>query len=135
MADLSITAANVIPVAGFSLYQGTAGATITAGQVVYLDTTTSTIKLADNDATAATAVVQGIALHAALASQPLQVIIGGSLGMGAIFTAGVFYYLSATAGGICPVADLVSGKRVSQIGYASTTSNLVVQPINTGVTL
>ena len=37
MADLTITAANVVPGAGARITNGTAGATVTAGQVVYLD--------------------------------------------------------------------------------------------------
>jgi hypothetical protein len=134
MADLTITAANIIPVSGYSEYQGTAGATITAGQVVYLDSN-SLLQLADNNGAAALATVKGIALHAALANQPLKIIIAGSLGFGAILTAGNFYYLSETAGAICPWGDLGAGERVSQIGYASTTSNMVLNIVNTGVAL
>lgn len=135
IADLVITVANIIPVSGYTPYDGTAGATITAGQVCYYDESAQTIKLADNNGTAALAVAKGIALHAALASQPIRLIIGGSLGVGAILTAGVFYYLSDTAGGICPVADLLAGERVSLIGYGSTTSNLVLSIVNTTVQL
>jgi preprotein translocase subunit Sec61beta len=134
MADLTITVANIIPVTGYTAYDGTAGATITAGLVCYYDESAGTIKIADNDTSAATATVKGIALHAALASQPLRLIIAGSLGMGAILTAGVFYYLSDD-GGICPVADLGTPERVSLIGYGSTTSNLVLTIVNTGVAL
>jgi hypothetical protein len=47
MADISITAASVAASSAASKVTGVAGATITAGQVVYLDTTTNTYKLAD----------------------------------------------------------------------------------------
>lgn len=134
MADLTITAANIVPVSGFTPYDGTSGATITAGLACYLDSAAGTIKIADNDASAAAATVKGISLHAALAGQPIRLIVGGSLGMGAILTAGVFYYLGED-GGICPVADLGTPEWVTLIGYGSTTSNLVLSIVNTGVAL
>ena len=132
MADLVITASAIIPVSGFTPYDGTAGATITAGQMCYLDAVTSTIKLADADLSSAGAAVVGMSLHAALASQPLRLIIGGSVGMGAILTAGLFYYLSKTAGGICPIADATTC-RISLIGYGTTTSNMSLRITNTDV--
>lgn len=134
MADLTITPSAIVPVVGFTPFDALSGATITAGLACYLDAVTNTIKIADNDTSSATATVKGISLHAALANQPLRLIMGGSLGMGAILTAGVFYYLGED-GGICPVADLATPEWVTLIGYASTTSNLVVTIINTGVAL
>jgi hypothetical protein len=134
MADLTITASAIIPVSGFTPFDAMAGANITAGLASYLDAAAGTIKIADNDASAAAATVKGISLHAALTSQPIRLIIGGSLGMGAILTAGVFYYLGED-GGICPVADLGTPEWVSLIGYGSTTSNLVLSIVNTGVAL
>ena len=49
MTDLVITAANVIAGTGARRALGTAGATITAGKVVYFDSSTSKYKLADNN--------------------------------------------------------------------------------------
>jgi hypothetical protein len=67
MADLTITAASVLAGSGAKKVNGTAGATITAGQAVYLDSADNEYKLADNDsATAAVRTVAGIALHASL---------------------------------------------------------------------
>lgn len=135
MSALSITAGNVVPVADSHTYRdGLAGASISVGQVVYYDSATSTFKLADADLSATAATAVGIALNTATANQPVRVATGGSVGFGAIFTAGVFYYLSPTAGGICAVADL-SGSRVTQLGYASTTSNFIIDITVTGVTL
>lgn len=135
MADpIVITAANIIPVAGFVPYDGTSGVTVTAGQWCYLDSTTSTFKLADADLSSAAAAVVGMALHAALASQPLRLIQAGSVGMGAILTAGLFYYLSKTAGGMCVIADATSC-RISMLGYATTTSNLSLRITNTDVSV
>jgi hypothetical protein len=68
MADLTITAANVIAGNSAKTETGTAGATVTAGQVVYKDSADNKFKLADNDsATAGLRSPYGIALHASLA--------------------------------------------------------------------
>lgn len=135
-SDLSITAANVVsgttPTPQFE--NGTAGATITAGQVVYKDATTNTYKLADNDgASAALASVAGIALHGASSGQPLKVQTAGGINVGATLTVGEIYVLSATPGGIAPKADLATGKRVTVLGVATTTSNLMLKSIVSGV--
>lgn len=135
MADITVTAASVVPVAGFGFLDLTAGASITAGQTVYLDTANSNVaKLADADASALTATVAGIALHSASSGQPLKVITSGDLNPGATLTAGKIYVQSATAGGIAPAADLTTGWRTSIVGVATTTSNLSLAIKNTGVT-
>ena len=60
MADITITAANVVASAGARIEHGTAGATVTAGQIVFLDsTTTGKWQLADADAATAAARGQG----------------------------------------------------------------------------
>ena len=93
MADLSITAAQVLPDPSGDVYNGIAGATITAGQSVYLDATTTTVKLADADASAAAAAAIGIALHAATSGQPIRVQRSGTptLGAGAAPAVGTVY--------------------------------------------
>ena len=53
MADLTLTAASVLAGSNATTRLGTAGATITAGQVVYFDDTTNTFKLADTDSATA----------------------------------------------------------------------------------
>lgn len=136
MADLTITAANVISGSGSKVTNGTAGATITAGQVVYLDSTDTRYKLADNNsATAAVRAPKGIALHGAANGQPLAVHERGSITIGATLTAGVAYYLSDTPGGICPVADLTSGEYPSILGIATSTALLNVNIQQAGVAL
>lgn len=136
MADLTITAANVLKGSGSSVTNGTAGASVTAGQVVYLDSTAGTYKLADCDSgTAAARSPDGIALHAAASGQPLAVLTGGPITIGATLTAGDAYYLSATGGGICPVADLVTGNYPTIIGIATSASVLNVKFLESGVAL
>ena len=136
MADLSITAANVIADSSARLRTGTAGATITAGQIVYLDPTDNRYKLADCDsATAAVRSPAGMALHGALSGQPLTIAEGGPVALGAILTAGVAYYLSPTAGGVCPVADLSAGDYPTILGIASSTSVLKLRIHEAGAVL
>lgn len=136
MANLTITAANVLAGSNATTRQGTAGATITAGQVVYFDDTTSTYKLADcNSATAAVRSPAGIALNGASSGQPLMVLTGGDITIGATLTAGVAYYLSGTAGGICPVADLTTGDYPTVLGIAKSTSVLAFDTVEAGAAL
>lgn len=137
MADISITAANVVKGSNAVVEAGTAGATITAGQVVYKDASDGKYKLADADsATAAAKAPRGIALNGASNNQPLSILRSGDITIGATLTAGTAYYLSpTTAGGICPLADVASGDDVVLLGLAESTSVLGVDIQITGVTL
>ncbi len=136
MADLTITAANVISGSGATRVTGTAGASITAGQVVYKDSSDGKYKLADCDsATAAVRSPAGIALHAASTGQPLTIQSAGPITIGATVTAGVAYYLSATPGGIAPVADLASGDYPVILGIATSASVIDIDIQEAGVAL
>lgn len=136
MADLTITVASVLKGDGSTIRKGTAGASITAGQVVYLDSATDSYKLADCDhATAALRSPVGIALHGSLTGQPLQILVAGPITIGAALTAGVAYYLSGNAGGICPVADLATGDYPTVLGIATSASVLNVNIQEAGVAL
>jgi hypothetical protein len=137
MADLSITAASVVAGQGAVIENGIAGAAITAGQWVYLDsTTTGRYQLADNNsATAAARVARGVALNGAANGQPLAIAKGGPVTIGATLTPGVAYYLSATAGGICPVADLTTGSYPCLLGMAVSASVLNTDIQAAGVAL
>ena len=136
MADLTVTAASVVAGTNATIDRGTAGATITAGQLLYLDTsvTPSTYKLCDSDS--ATAIVRtpvGIALNGASSGQPLSVLTSGPINPGATVTVGRVYVASDTAGGIMEVGDLEIGDYVSVVGIGTTTSNINVQFIVSGV--
>jgi hypothetical protein len=135
MADVSITAANVVAVSGAQTVQGFALATITAGQIVYRDATTQQFGLADNNGAAATRVPVGIALNGAAANQPLTVLTFGSITIGGTLVAGVAYYLGDTPGSLCPVADLSVGETATLIGIATSTAILKVDINPSGVTL
>jgi hypothetical protein len=135
MADVTITAANVLAVSGAQTTQGFALAAVTAGQVVYRDATTQKFGLADNDGAAATKVPVGIALNNAGADQPLSVLTYGSITIGGTLVAGTAYYLSDNPGGICPVGDLETGDTATLIGIATSTAILKVDINPSGVTL
>lgn len=134
MADITITATSVVTTAA-DIEHGIAGATITAGQVVYKGAS-GKYDLADCDsATAAVKVPRGIALNGAALNQRVAVLKSGDITIGATLTAGLAYYLSPNPGGICAVADVLPGDSVVLIGHAKSTSVLNLNMQVTGVTL
>ena len=135
MVDIVITAASVLTDATTTTRQGSAGETVTAGKVVYLDTATGTYKLADSNGAAALRSPVGIALNGASAGQPLSIALSGQVTIGAVMTAGVAYYLSDTPGGICPVADVGTGEYATVLGFATSTSALNLKIQESGVAL
>lgn len=136
MVDLVITAANVLAAASAEVENGEGGATITAGKVVYRDIADQEYKLADSDdAAEAIRTPRGIALNGASDGQPLRIIKSGDVTIGATMTAGLTYYLSDAAGGICPYADLTTGDYPCIIGIAISTTVLKVNLQPSGVAL
>lgn len=130
MADLVITAASVVKGADARTVEGIAGETILAGQVVYLAAATGKWMKADNNsATAEVRQATGIALTGSSLNQPIVVQKSGQITIGATLVAGTAYYLSDTPGGICPLADLLTGEYVCLLGLASsaTVLNLDIQ--------
>lgn len=131
MADLSITAAQVISGADADFYDGTAGATITAGQVIYQDSVDSLLKLADADGSLAKANAKGIALHGASLNQPLRIQTSGTITLGAAAApvVGKVYKLSITPGGISPFDDQDAGGQYDTnigVGAATNTVKLAI---------
>jgi hypothetical protein len=127
MADLTITAANVIAGSNATKESGIAGEAITAGQAVYKSSTTGKYMKADsNSGTAEARKPLGIALNGAADGQPLAVQKAGDITIGATLTAGTAYYLSDTAGGICPLADVGVGEYICLLGLAKSTSVLAL---------
>lgn len=133
MADLTITAANVAKGTNATIAYGTAGAAITAGQTLYIDTANSNVlKLGDANASALTATIAGVALHAAASGQPITYQTAGSITIGATVAVGTPYVASATAGGIAPAADLATGWRTTVLGVATTTAAIELSINNSG---
>lgn len=126
--DLVITAANVAWVSGAAPVVVLAGATFTAGQTGYLDTTTNTYKLADANATAGIINYPSVvAMTAGAASGYMMVCGAGSvINIGATIAKATPYYQSGTPGGIAPLADVASGWVVVEVGKGITTANLLL---------
>tara|TARA_R100000808_G_scaffold19496_1_gene42298 strand:+ start:14236 stop:14646 length:411 start_codon:yes stop_codon:yes gene_type:complete len=127
MADLTITASDVVPPAT-GVNAGTAGEAILAGQSVYLDSTDSNkVKLADADNTAATAAAVGIAVNSApKAGQPVSYVTLGDLTVTSA-TVGEIYVVSGTAGGVAPEADLATNDYVTILGIGKTATSIAVK--------
>ena len=136
MAAISITATSVLKSSTGQVSVGTAGATITAGQAVYIDTTDSNkIKLADANGTTPANTFAGIALNAASSGQPVSYCTNDTAGftIGATVLAGDTIWLSPTAGGITKTqADLIAGCTVISIGNMLTTTTLNLTPCTGG---
>lgn len=129
MADLSITAANVVPSSSAQYKDATAGETIAAGQPFYLDSADSNkAKLADaTDAAKDEAVA--IAVNGASAGQPIRgVYFDDDFDPGATLTKVKVYVVSPNSpGGIAPVDDLASGHYVTTLGIGKANGNMKVR--------
>lgn len=136
MADVSVTATTVAPIANSTrlLQDITWGGTVTAGQPVYKDSS-GTYQAADANSSATTAKAVGIAMTGGASGQSGVIAIGGTYTCGFTATAGAWYIVSATAGGIAPVADQTTGWIPCLVGYATTTAIVSIQIISTGITL
>lgn len=136
MVDFTIVAANVVPGTGAILQQGTAGEALTAGQPVTLDPTTLKYVRADCDnATVALRRPAGLCVVGANLNGPLVFQSGGEITLGTTLTPGQPVYVSATAGGIMPQADLTTGKTVQLLGLAKTAAILSMDLNSLGITI
>lgn len=132
MADISITAANVIPSANAKIVRKAAAETITAGQTLYLNTSGLVAK-ADANLSAAASTVYGIAVNGGGAGQLINVVKEDpALRIGATIAIGDILILSATAGGIAPAADLASGHYGTVLGIGISTTEINFKPIAAG---
>lgn len=140
MADITVTAANVRKLTasgslpGSSTEIGTGGATGTAGQVVYRDSTDShQFKLAQAT-TQAAAAAYGIRLDGGADEQDAIVIRSGLYNPGGTVVVGQVYCVSAAAaGGIAPYGDLATGNYVTIIGVGITAASIFVNITVSGI--
>lgn len=126
-ADLTITPGSVAVSDKASMTSGTAGATITAGQLVYYDTAANTYKLADANGATPLYKVAGIAINGASSGQRLLVCKEDpALTLGATVVIGDTLWASATPGGITKVAaeGVATGNFVSVLGVATSTTKI-----------
>jgi hypothetical protein len=119
----SITA--VRPTANTVSKLGVYGETIAAGQSVYLDGADSKYKLADSNATVATAAGRGIAMTPGVLNGYGYIATGGSIILvGTTMVVGTEYYVGATAGSIVPYGDLTTGDYVTHLGTGNTSTQM-----------
>ncbi len=132
MTDLSVVAANVQPGASAVTKRGIAGEAITAGQSLFI-ATDGELELCENDQAVADAACVGVSLNDAAAGQPIEYAITGEVNMGAIMTIGETYVVGAAPGGIAPETDVIASEFLTVIGVATTTSNLKMGILQSGV--
>lgn len=132
MTAIVITAANVALVSGAPLSDQQAGEAFTAGMVVYQADNGTWLK-AQGDGTAVEAGANniGIALFTADAAGARGSIAstGCVVTYGAVLTAALVYMIGDTAGSIYPTADLGAADKMTVIGIAISTANLLIQRI------
>ena len=138
MADIAITAANVLGSVNARFSQQKAGVAINAGQAVYLDTASGTVKLAKANGAAPINTIFGIAAENAAINQPILIITSDTLlAIGGTIAAGVVVWLSAVnAGGLnATPADDVSGGSMTRIvlGIGMGANSILFSPITGGV--
>lgn len=134
MADVTMTATAVKKADNNAKVETAYSAeAIAIGDAVYMNTSSKWAK-ADADL-AATDEVRGLALNSVSgADQPVTVITEGNLTCDGL-TKGTPYFLSTGAGKICPIADLLAGDYVTFIGIATSTTNLLIKPLVSSITV
>jgi hypothetical protein len=123
MADVTgITAVRITSTTNYE--EVTCGATISAGQPLYLDDSDQEHKLADANAEG-TAKARGIAITPGVDGGGGLVARSGAIVLvGATLAVGENYVVSDTAGAIMPEADLSTGEYCTTLGRASSTTQL-----------
>lgn len=131
MADLAITPSEVVHGPDCFIEWGRAGEAIDAGEAVYRHATTKFYMLAASTENEEAA-VRGLAACSASAGQPLAIVRGGPVDVGA-GVPGATYFLSQTPGKLCDEADVESGYGATVIGTTSLTSSLFVSILPRGI--
>ena len=133
MADYTVVAADVLAQSPSVVKDGIAGVALTAGQSIYEESATGTMKLADaNGATSEIRTCKGIALHAAAAGQPIKYATEGNVRLtpgAAVGGAGATVILSATPGGIAPSTDIATGHYTNVLGFLDSTGKILILSI------
>lgn len=126
MADLTITATQVLATDSTETISGILAVAATAGQMVYRYD--NRFLLADANFSPQAAQEVGLLLNGGGIGQTVQVAVDGDviLGAGAAPGKGTIYVLSATAGGIAPVADLAAGWYRTILGCGDDNNVLVL---------
>lgn len=130
MADLSQTAASVKPGSGAVIDRSYVfGETVAAGAPVYLSGSGASAKWMNAQAdSAAHAAVRGVAICSGSLDQPAAVQTAGAFTVGATVVAGKSYYVSNTAGKLCPEADIANTMYAAIVCIATNTTTAYLLP-------
>ena len=134
MADLAVTAANVLQSSGTSVSSGVASTAITRGQYVYV-LANGTIGLADSNGASPANSVAGCCLADVATSQTCFYVAADS-GFTPGFTvlAGDTIWLSNTPGACTKTyADVAAGSTVIPLGVMTSTTVMRLSPLVGGV--
>ena len=135
--DITITAANVHSGSAPKIKRVQFGATITAGQVLYLDNADSKYKLADANNTTTTAGADGIVIaltNGADADYGL-VAENGLYDVGGSAAEGKTYVLSDTPGAITLAGDQAAGWNGTIIGVGAASNQIDLRLYASGQTV
>lgn len=136
MADLVVTATTVVPSVGAQITRNrVAGATITAGQLVYI-AADGTVKLADANGATPLFKIAGIALNAASAGQPIDFCFSDpalTIVASVPIVAGDILIASATPGSIGAAADAATGWYVTVVGLGIGSNQVMFGLLSAGV--
>lgn len=124
MADITQTPANVAAASGAPTKDGIAGATIVAGDVLYVDATDGNKLKRAVDSALASAAAVGVALNGGANGQPIRYQTGGGINPGGTVAVGETYFVSRNAGKIAPDIDVLTGVFRTALGIGTTTSNI-----------
>jgi len=135
MAAVTFSGAAIVSVPASGLVRRTAGGTISKHDAVYIDTATNNVVKAAVNTAAASAVVYGIATHAAVSGEEILIAVNGAtLTVGGGLTAKTEYYLGGTAGEIELLTDLTGGEYICRVGWSNSTTEFELDINNTGLT-
>lgn len=137
MADIAVTAASVaVSSQAVIRKEYNFGATITAGQTVYLNSSNQWVLLSDSVSTGSGLNdLRGIAINGGSLGQPASVcIFDPGFTVGATVVNGTPYYASPTAGGITATTPTTAGYPTF-LGLGTGTTKIVFNPVSTGVVI
>ncbi len=138
MADISVTAASVLASSSATILRNyNLGATVTAGQAVYLGSASTWLLIDSNAAVTGNevATIKGISLAGGASGQPGVVCVKDpSFTPGGTVTNGTAVYSSVTAGGI--THDIpTTGAYPTFLGIAKSASTMNLNPTSSGAVM
>ena len=136
MADLTQTPGNIANGSSEQyLVIGTAGEALTAGDLIYQDSTDNNEWKKTDNSTAAASNFGGMAMASVSDGNPLVVLRlqkGVLVNPGATVAVGEIYVVSSNSGKWAPVSDLALDDYMSVIGLGVTTSLIQCAPLVSG---